>query len=376
MDDRLPLPALLSFALVAFTIEFDNEAERQIPHYTTRRGSTSQEPAKSEPAGSDFRKPWLVSMAMYLNCMQFLDEKGMPARELVRRARARTNFRGMHRWGYISMRPPSEGGAKAAKSEWIVRPNAAGRIAQQIWKPLLHEMEDRWSERFGNRQIVQMRKALAAIEGQFGLDLPDCMPILGYGLFSKGKKYKDKPAGSRDATERRLPVLLARALLAFAIDFESESKLSLAMSANVVRILDKEGVRVRDLPVLSGVSKEAVAVSLSFLSKNGYATLTTELSRSRARVARLAEKGIRAQAAYHQLLESREEKWASRFGRDNLRALRHALEPLVADGTAEASPLFRGLEPHPRAWRASVPKLATLPHYPMVSHRGGYPDGS
>ncbi|HTW32339.1 MAG TPA: hypothetical protein VMD76_11720, partial [Candidatus Sulfotelmatobacter sp.] len=302
MDDRLPLPALLSFALVAFTIEFDNEAERQIPHYTTRRGSTSQEPAKSEPAGSDFRKPWLVSMAMYLNCMQFLDEKGMPARELVRRARARTNFRGMHRWGYISMRPPSEGGAKAAKSEWIVRPNAAGRIAQQIWKPLLHEMEDRWSERFGNRQIVQMRKALAAIEGQFGLDLPDCMPILGYGLFSKGKKYKDKPAGSHDAPERRLPVLLARALLAFAIDFESASKLSLAMSANVVRILDKEGVRVRDLPVLSGVSREAVAVSLSFLSKNGYATLTTELSRSRARVARLAEKGIRAQAAYHQLL--------------------------------------------------------------------------
>jgi hypothetical protein len=27
-------------------------------------------------------------------------------------------------------------------------------------------------------------------------------------------------------------------------------------------------------------------------------------------------------------------------------------------------------------WRASVPNPETLPHYPMVLHRGGYPDGS
>ena len=32
----LPLPALLSRALVAFTIEFDNEFERRMPHRTSR----------------------------------------------------------------------------------------------------------------------------------------------------------------------------------------------------------------------------------------------------------------------------------------------------------------------------------------------------
>jgi hypothetical protein len=34
--------------------------------------------------------------------------------------------------------------------------------------------------------------------------------------------------------------------------------------------------------------------------------------------------------------------------------------------------LFRGLEPHPDGWRASVRKPNTLPHYPMVLHRGGF----
>jgi hypothetical protein len=99
MANFLPLPTLLSQSLVAFTIEFDNEAERRIPHYTTRHGATR----------STLPKAWLVSMAMYLNCMQFLDENGMSARELVRIARARTNFQGMVRWGYITVKPKLAG---------------------------------------------------------------------------------------------------------------------------------------------------------------------------------------------------------------------------------------------------------------------------
>jgi methyltransferase (TIGR00027 family) len=37
---------------------------------------------------------------------------------------------------------------------------------------------------------------------------------------------------------------------------------------------------------------------------------------------------------------------------------------------------FQGLDPYPDNWRASVRRPVTLPHYPMVLHRGGYPDGS
>jgi len=52
-------------------------------------------------------------------------------------------------------------------------------------------------------------------------------------------------------------------------------------------------------------------------------------------------------------------------------ALRKSLEPLVGQTTAHSSPLFQGLEPFPKGWRASVPRPRTLPHYPMVLHRGG-----
>jgi len=39
-------------------------------------------------------------------------------------------------------------------------------------------------------------------------------------------------------------------------------------------------------------------------------------------------------------------------------------------------PIFAGLEPYPDNWRASIRPAGTLPWYPMVLHRGGYPDGS
>jgi hypothetical protein len=58
----LPLSALLSHALVAFTIEFDNEFERQMPHRTTWYGSTPNAPYA----------PWLVSRVMWANCMSCL----------------------------------------------------------------------------------------------------------------------------------------------------------------------------------------------------------------------------------------------------------------------------------------------------------------
>ena len=35
-----------------------------------------------------------------------------------------------------------------------------------------------------------------------------------------------------------------------------------------------------------------------------------------------------------------------------------------------------GLQPYPDGWRAKVRAPETLPHHPMVLHRGGFPDGS
>ena len=82
MPDRIELSALLSQALVAFTIELDNEFEHLMQHRTTGHDAT----------GADDGAPWLVSMVMWCNCMRFLRPEGMTVRELEQLARTRTNL--------------------------------------------------------------------------------------------------------------------------------------------------------------------------------------------------------------------------------------------------------------------------------------------
>ncbi|HEV8194165.1 MAG TPA: hypothetical protein VGP82_22175 [Ktedonobacterales bacterium] len=90
-------------------------------------------------------------------------------------------------------------------------------------------------ERSGKERIDQLRQSLWEIASQFDMDLPDCLPILGIGLFSRGRhpgddRYPVRPgdheqqalAGDEDSTGAQLPLsaLLARVLLAFAIEYE------------------------------------------------------------------------------------------------------------------------------------------------------------
>ena len=369
MDGRLPLPALLSSTLVAFTIEFDNESEHLMPHRTTNHG----------PSADSLHAPWLVSMAMWTNCMQFICEGGVTVRELYRLARTETNLNGMERWGYIVVRPnPADRRPKPPRPDWLIRATPNGRRAQEVWRPLFGVMEKRWEERFGIGHIDRLRESLRGLTSQLDAELPDCLPILGYGLFSKGPDLKRcSPAREDDsASSLSLPALLSKTLLAFAIEFERDSEVSLAISANVLRVVGADGVRVRDLPGLAGVSKEAIATALSFLGKQGYAVIAAESPGSRAKSVRLTPKGRAAQDQYHRLVWAIEERWQKRFGREAICTLRELLERLAGDGTSTSSPLFRGLEPYADGWRASVPRPVALPHYPMILHRGGFPDGS
>jgi DNA-binding MarR family transcriptional regulator len=401
-EAALPLATLLSQVLVAFTIEFDNEAERRMPHWTTNHGSTNQPSTSRNPptAGSATsgsvtdasaigldHGPWLVSMAMWLNCMQFVGAEGIRVGELEKRARTHTNLHGMERWGYIVVAPDSsDRRPKPPHRVWLIRATARGRMAQEVWRPLSGEIENRWRERFGNSEILKLREELWAVLRQIDLELPDCLPILGYGLLTRGAaREKRGETGKRAAADRvddhgahdsTLPALLAKVLLAFANEFEAESKLSLAISANILRVLDAQGARVREIPALAGVSKEAVAVALSFLSKRGYVAVQPEPSAARSKMALLTPLGVKARETYFELTVDIERRWQQRFGENPIQALREALERLVGGATADTSPLVGGLEPYPDGWRAKAPKPKTLPHFPMVLHRGGYPDGS
>jgi DNA-binding MarR family transcriptional regulator len=372
----VPLPTLLSQALVAYTIEFDNEAGHLLPHTTSDHGAT----AGSGP------KPWLASMVMWFNCMKYVGPDGVQLGEMERLARTRTNLAGMQRWRYITITPGSGNrDGKRPGPDAVVRATAGGRKAQEVWGPLFGVIDERWRQRFGDKSIADLQTALSAIVDRVDLELPDCMPdcmpILGYGLFSSSRlgaaTYPPRNDQSADgAANLPLSSLLARVLLAFAVDFEEGSRLSLAITANVLRVLDKDGVRVRDLPMLTGVSKEAVSMSVGFLEKRDCVTVEPVPPPGRGQVVRLTTQGQIARQVTSNLVVEVEDHWqTTRFGTDAVRSLRSSLEPIVGDGTAQ-SPPFAGLTPYPDGWRADVRPPDTLPHFPMVLHRGGYPDGS
>jgi DNA-binding MarR family transcriptional regulator len=356
--EGLPLPTLLSQAFVAFTIECDNEFEHRFPHGTTNGPATGG--------------PWLVSMAMWFNCMRFLGEEPITVAELERRARTPTNLAGMQRWRYIDVEPtPDEVRPKPPQRDMLVRPTRRGRQAQEVWAPLCDLVEQRWRDRSGARAIATLREGLVDVVTQLDPGLPDCMPILGYGLRSAPPTPTNTVFGDEVLP---LSALLARPLLSFALDFERATPLSLALCADILRVLDAQPVPVRDLPRRSGVSKEAISMAIGVLEKGKLALRQSNPSGGPGKTVRLTPLGQQAQIAYHQRVRDIEDGWKQRFEHDVVARLRGSLEPLVGD--PGNSPLFGGLEPYPDGWRASVRRPETLPHFPMVLHRGGYPDGS
>jgi DNA-binding MarR family transcriptional regulator len=366
VEETLPLTTLLSQALVAYTIEFDNEFERQSPHRTTLQGR----------AGGG--GPWLVSMVMWFNCMRYVGEAAFPVAELERRARTPTNLGGMHRWRYVDVEAsPDDKRAKPPDGDLLVRATRKGLLARQVWQPLARDIETRWEERFGIARIDALSVALRALVAQIDLDLPDCMPILHFGLASAGPPrpaFSPRSREADDADTLALPSLLSRALLMIAIDFESRSKVSLAMHADLLRVLRETSTPLREIPRLTGVSKEAISMGMGVIVKRGLAVLEPNPNGKAGKAVRLTGKGIASQDAHAHLLRTVEEQHVSRYGADVTSALRESLGILAGD--SRGSRLLHGIPPFPDGWRASVPKAETLPHFPMVLHRGGYPDGS
>ncbi|HEY7275389.1 MAG TPA: class I SAM-dependent methyltransferase [Trebonia sp.] len=399
----LPLSALLSQALVAFTIEADNETEHRLPHRTQNHGLASDAPPGA---------PWLTSLLMYANCLRHLPDEGITIAELAGRARTATNLDGMRRWGYVtftldpgdpSIAPESPPGGRARvhrsarpKPDTVIRPTAWGIAARDTWRSVTAEVESRWRGRLGDADFVALRAALAGIVEQLDPNLPDCLPILHHGLFTR--RDQSTAAGARPAVNAApeasaapvsgtgamppdaapvadLPLwaLLARPLLAFARQYEAEPGPSLAISADVLRVLPDAGVHTKDIPALGGVSKESLAMALGVLRPRGLVTEGPDPAGTRFKVTRLTASGIAARDEYPALTADIERDWRARFGGTTVAALRQALEPLVA---GDPPRLYAGLEPYPDGWRARLPWPATLPHYPMTLHRGGYPDGS
>src|SRR6478752_296610 len=363
----LPLSALLSQALVAYTIEFDNEAEHRLPHRTTGHGASG--PGDGAPA------PWLVSLAMWETCMRYVTAEPITVGDLEALARTGTNLDGMRRWGYITIDGTARKVHKTrAGPAAVLRATAAGLRAREIWRPLPGFIEQRWRERLGADQLSRLRDPLTALVSRLDPGLPDCLPILGAALLNQRPDPRLPPRPDGTAPQALpLSALLSRVLLAFALEYEREAGLSLAVAANVLRVLGSEGTRLRELPALTGTSTESVRWALGILTRGDLAAEEPDPAASRGKVARLTRRGLDAQHLYHELTGTIERRWHDRHAPGVTGALRASLEPLAA---GQPPVLSGGLQPYPDNWRASVRRPATLPHFPLVLHRGGYPDGS
>jgi hypothetical protein len=347
MDVRPHLATLLSQVLVAYTIEADYEFESLMPHRTAITRATGLPP----------RGPWLISLAMWSNFLRFVTEEGVSVGQLS----ARTGIRkietaGMERWSYVSL----ENG--------ILRLTRGGRAATRIWAPIEDRIESRWRDRFGAEAVSELRSAIASSVADIAEVGPDYLPIVGYGLWSNRQLRPDRDPAEQSHS---FSALLTRALTVIAVPFERASPVSLAIAANALRVLDAEGTPVRDVARLAGIAKEITDVSLGFLEREGFATLATS---GRAKIATPTGAGRAAQDFADQRLREFDE----RFER-----ARDALERILSNRDA----MVDTLTPHPNAWRASpayaaqtkrmlADPRAALPHFPIVTHRGGYPDGS
>jgi len=194
-----------------------------------------------------------------------------------------------------------------------------------------------------------------------GDGLPLGFPILAWGR-ARGLRPAD-PVESPD-----LSTLLARAVLAMAMEFDARSSPSLATTQILIPALDQP-VAFRDLPRLTGVSREAVAIAVGQLEREGVVTVSS------SKAVAMTPRGVAAAESAEDLRDELDEKWSA------LSDLPEILDTIVTPRLAE------GLQPPDDGWRSRAPYLAqtratladptaALPRFPMVSHRGGYPDGS
>ena len=166
--------------------------------------------------------------------------------------------------------------------------------------------------------------------------------------------------------------------MAYTLDFEEGSPLSLPLSANVFRVLDGDGVPVRELPSLTGISKEAVAVSLTSLAKTDY--VVVEGAPASKRTIRLTPAGETLRTDQRRLHARIGKRWDAVRPTSRAAPRRARAHPRSSGARCRVDAVSRRLAGEQAVRRQTEALLADprgrLPHCPMVLHRGGWPDGS
>lgn len=372
---RPALPTLLSQALIAYTIEFDDEAEKRIPHGTTVGGL----------AGMRAGGVWLTSQVMWTNFIRHINSQGRPVREVQALAclsekAIKSRLHHLEWWAYVIFAPdPKDARAKPRYGDLLVKLTPNGEKAAEGWALISREIDDRWSKRFGKTNIEKLMKALRVVAAARATDLPDYLPVVDYSDgMTTTLVMPDQPVSRTPAAKLDLSSLISRALLAFTLEFERTSDVSLTAAANVLRVVGESGTPLKEVPLRAGVSKEGVVALVNFLKKNGFVSESAD----KAKTVKLTAKGKKSRDHYLRSLATIEKSWEKAFGKQTLESIRGTLNGVIANRK-----LVEGLKPHDGSWRLNKRYIAqtnavladphaALPHHPMITHRGGFPDGT
>jgi hypothetical protein len=348
---RPPLPTLLSQLLVAFTVELDNEFERQ----------------------SGAR----LSLMVWANLMRFLVDGPLTVAKLATRAHApperlKALLGCLERWGVVTLETAQAdegassrgkmrtrggkrdgwGSGRGIRADWRVVPTATGEKAIKIWNPLEAEIEQRWRRRFGADAIRRLHDSLQTIVGQFEVELPHGLPA---GLLVP-EEHDFPPRASKTTEGLSLAALLSQALFAFAIEFDREAGVSLALCANAIRVLSHVPVAEAEIPRLTGSSPETSGIGWQL---RPYVVVEADPEASRGKVVRLSFQGRGAQGWYFFYTKLIEERWRDRFGKRPVMNLRKLIKQILETELSDRLLISEGLVPPAGVARAggSAPAL-------------------
>jgi hypothetical protein len=303
---------------------------------------------------------------MWQNYLRLVAVAGTPLGEL-RGAGAITNVNGLRRWGWIRTGPDDR---------VYLRKAAAG--VREVERQAIAEVEGRWALRLGAARLSGLRRSLDVVRAGIGGALPRHLPVVRHSLRAAealaGVPAVDPVRSPLSEPAADLASGLAQVLLAFTLAAEDGAGVSLPVHLNLLVALDRDPVPVRDLPALSGLAKEGVAYAYNVLTRSERAQLETAPG-GRGQAIRLTERGLKTKRSLLQRVAAVEADWTERYGAA-LESVRSVLAELDGDGVAGASPVLDAIAHPGGGWRAARRPRQVLPRYPMVLHRGGYPDGS
>ncbi|HXA57103.1 MAG TPA: hypothetical protein VNU84_06665 [Candidatus Acidoferrum sp.] len=332
-----PLSALLSQILVAYTLEFDNEFEREM-------GGAAYAGAR-------------LSLVIWLNLIRFIPPSGISVRELTILAlapqeRIKHQLGCLERWGFVALQPHAGtarnamshgwGSGRGITAKWSVRLSAKGEKAVQIWPPLFATISRRWRGRFGDSALDRLNESLCAVVSEIDIELP-------YGLADvREVKEPFPPRISHNTRREPLPILLSQLLTLFAVEFEPQSLAPLVLCANVLRVLSETPVPLAEIPRRTGGSPEMTDIGWRL---KPFVIVESDTV-ARRRSLRLSPLGREAQQNYQRLVSEIEGRWETRFGKEKIRHVNDSLNTLFDARKGDRLLIAEGMIPPPGVVRA------------------------